>query len=413
MKIKEKIQNAMQEGGVSLLIKKSWRKARRMFGFIHNSSYVFSHKMPRGLSLPQGDLEVKNITPGDKDILIAKRILTSFHKALSDGKGYAKPGDEDQWDFAEKDLQDDFVQLLLSGDAHRLADYLSNMHRRSITYGISNVVDYDEIRTNKKLRRYEAALIKDRFASFAELLNILPFEGPEQGEFGKNIHEDSDRLVGEIEKTTGIKIAPPEIDGGLFKLKLGEGYFDSRDIFSLYTAWRISQLIDPKNASVCEIGAGIGKVALYANRFNFLNYSIFDLPRMNVVQAWYLIKGLPDKEVVLYGEVARSENSVKILPYWEFMKIEHKTYDLTLNEDSFPEIAREVVDDYLDKIKKNTKKYLMSINQEGGATSVPGTNRHQLVSSRVIEESGGFKRIYRFPFMLRRGYAEELYEIIH
>lgn len=401
----------MSEGGVPLLLKKSWRWTKRRAGSVDNSDYFFAHKMPRRLSSLGLKMEMENIGVTDEDIMIAKRILVSFRKALKDGKNYQKPGDEDMWDFAEKEHQNDFLKVLLSNDPRQVADSLSNVYRHGITYGIANAIDYTGAISKWRLKNYEAALIKDRVVSFAELLNILPFEGPEQGEFGKNIRTDSAWLVKEIEKAIGIFITSPQIDGGLYKLKLGNGYFDSRDIYSIYTAWRISQLVAPKNSPICEIGAGIGKVALYANRFNFLNYSIFDIPQMNVVQAWYLIKSLPDREIVLYGETAQSKNSVKILPYWEFMKIHTKEYDLTLNEDSFPEIARGIVDGYLNQIKKNTKKYLLSINQEGGAISVPGTNKRQLVASKVIEESGGFKRVYRFPFMLRRGYAEELYEI--
>jgi hypothetical protein len=60
----------------------------------------------------------------------------------------------------------------------------------------------------------------------------------------------------------------------------------------------------------------------------------------------------------------------------------------------------------------NIRKKIENATKEGGATSVPGTDKRQLVASKVIEESEGFKRVYRFPFMLRRGYAEELYEVI-
>jgi hypothetical protein len=33
------------------------------------------------------------------------------------------------------------------------------------------------------------------------------------------------------------------------------------------------------------------------------------------------------------------------------------------------------------------------------------------VVAKVLEDVGGFRRLYRFPFWLRNGYVEELYAI--
>jgi hypothetical protein len=53
--------------------------------------------------------------------------------------------------------------------------------------------------------------------------------------------------------------------------------------------------------------------------------------------------------------------------------------------------------------------FFLSINQEGQALDtfcVP-----QSVVCRLVEESGGFERSYRFPHWMRAGYVEELYRI--
>jgi hypothetical protein len=412
MSVRQKIRNAMREGGPSLLLRKSLRKIQRKMGSIPDTRHYFAHKMPRSLSSLNLNMELRTMNVTSEDIPIAKRIIAAYHQAQKDGAIHQKPGDEDAWDFAERTRQNNFLAALASADPERVANALSRIYQDGITYGISNAVDYGEAVLKGRLRNFEAALIKDRLVSLAELTNVLPFEGPEQGKFGANIRTDPARLVKEIGEAMGISIVPPDIDGGLFKLKLGDGYFDSRDVFSVYTAWRMSQLVPRKDASLCEIGAGIGKVALYANRLGYMDYSIFDIPQMNAVQAWYLIKALPELDVVLCGELARSKHSVKILPWWEFEHAKNKEYDLTLNEDSFPEISGDAVRDYLHQIKRTTKKYLLSINQEGGAVSVPGTEKRQLVVPKLIDESGGFRRAYRSPFVLRRGYAEELYEIL-
>ena len=263
--------------------------------------------------------------------------------------------------------------------------------------------------SSQSLRNRRGALIKDIIVSFAEALGILPYETIVPYVAKKNIYTDPDWLVSEIERKISIKIAPPEIDGGLFKLALKEGSFDERDLWSLYAAWRINCLAQ-KNSPIAEIGAGMGKVAMYAERFHFEDYSIFDLPLMNVIQAWYLIKSLPNKKITLYGETEESQNSVKIMPYWEFENRDKKYY-LVLNQDSFPEINRGVVETYLNKIKKSSK-YFLSINHEHQAHLFSGSENRNLVVPNIVEGVGGFEKIYRFPFWLRKGYAEEFYKVI-
>ncbi|KKT90657.1 MAG: hypothetical protein UW92_C0031G0004 [Candidatus Jorgensenbacteria bacterium GW2011_GWA2_45_13] len=390
------------EGGIRLLIQKIRRRLR--------ISYfdLFAHQMPRGL--PSVLMEVKYIEASQEDVLIAKRILTSAGKALKDEKDHAKSKSYvDAWDDLREKSHDKLSEIISSGEARRLADYLANVHMREMTYGISgSAEEYKQIASNARLKKEMGGIIKDILVSFAEALCILPYEVIVPYVAKKNIYKDSDLLIDEIEKKIGISIAPPDIDGGLFKLALKKGFFHERDLWSLYAAWRIGQIAD-KNSSICEIGAGIGKAAMYASRFGFENYSIFDLPLMNVIQAWYLIKTLPDKKITLYGETEDSKDSVKIMPSWEFAKTD-KRYGLVLNQDSFPEISKDVVEDYLRKIKKCTK-YFLSINHEHQAPLFSGTDKRNLVVPSLVEESGGFKRIYRFPFWLRKGYAEELYEI--
>ncbi len=404
-----KVKYALGEGGVPLLMKRTWRRMKKKVGIVHNARYRLNHAMVHGF--PRAEVELRGGHTTENDVLIAERILTAFHAARA-CKEEAGNRDEDMWSFLEHGHHKDMLEILSEKNPHKLANYLRDVYRQSITYGITNAVEYHELASSKKLRRYEAADIKDKAVSLAELLGVLSYENPGQETLGENMKVDSDWLIHEIEKKIGVPVAPPDIDGGVFKLKMGNGYFMSRDILSLYAAWRLRQLVDPQNGSITELGPGVGKVALYASRFGFLDYSLFDLPRMNVVQAWYLIKALPEREVVLFGETAKSKNSIKILPWWEFLKVNQKKYDLTFNEDGLPEMDRGIVMDYLEAIKKNTKKYFLSINHERGDALIPGqTEKLHLIASQAVEKSGGFKRISRFPQLLRNGYVEELYEI--
>ena len=103
--------------------------------------------------------------------------------------------------------------------------------------------------------------------------------------------------------------------------------------------------------------------------------------------------------VSLYGE---PDKRVKILPC---NKLPDGKYDLVLNQDSFPEIAENIVTDYLNWIRYHATEFL-SINFESKA-AYPGGNH--LSVNEVIQKVGGFKRVSRIPFWLRKGYVSEVY----
>ena len=166
------------------------------------------------------------------------------------------------------------------------------------------------------------------------------------------------------------------------------------------------------NSSILEIGAGTGRTAYYASKFGIKDITILDLPYVCILSGYYLIKALPNEDVVLYGENPHDETpSIKILPYWCIQEIPDQTLDLTLNQDSFPEINYNTVMEYLSQIHRTTKHYFLSINQEGECQQT-GPDRLQLVVPQLMNKLGNaYKRIYRFPYWEREGYIEELYKV--
>ncbi|MBU2101230.1 putative sugar O-methyltransferase [Patescibacteria group bacterium] len=397
----QKIIDAIREGGFRLL----FQKIRIHLIAGHDQNFFF-HSMPKGF--PKGELEIKTFFVGDEDVALAKRVLIAYRKALEDEKKYVlEKVYNDAWDNNRSVYHDDLLKILDSGDPNGLADYLVNMHQRKSTYGISgNAGEFRRISSSSYLKKKGVAMLKDFLASFAEAVGILPYEAVVPYVEKKNIYVDPDLLVAGIEGHLGIKIIPPNVEGGLFKLSLKKGGVDFRDLWALYAAWRVSEIVG-KDAHIGEIGGGLGKVAFYAHRFGFKEYSLFDLPIMNVMTAWHLIKALPDTHIVLYGE-SGSKEAIRVLPYWEFA---NRKFDLVLNQDSFPEMSRKIVKKYLCDIKQNSK-YFMSINQEHQAPLFPGADNKNLLVYEMVKEVEGFKRVSRFPCWVRKGYVEEFYEIL-
>ncbi len=389
----------------------------RDFPFSHRmmprQEHMFSHFMEHGY--PNVHLTVYEVNCMRDDELIAERLLKSYHKALEDEKHITNKPQSDLWEVLQNLVHKDFIQLLGRNDPAALAQYLCNMSKLSITHGMTQgTQNYRHIISDEAFRLRSAAFYLDKMVALGEAVGCLPCENPESGRWGENLYVDIDELVAKIEEVIGIDITPPKISGGLYGIASKKGTYHFRDINSIYTAWRIREILkNTRNPTICEIGSGTGRTASYCYRMGMKDITIIDLPYVAVVSAYYLIKSFPDAHIVLYGENTEGTTpSIKISPYWCFAKTPDNYFDLTLNQDSFPEIERDIVLEYLRQVRRNTRHYFLSINQEGQAPQT-GPHNLQLVVSQLIRSLGNaYERIHRFPYWIREGYVEELFKIV-
>lgn len=380
---------------------------------IPRKEHVFSHFMVHGY--PDVPFRSYEVDSTGEDVLIAERLLISYHKATKDEEDVIKKPEKDVWEVLREVKHKEFIQLLHDNDPKALAGHLCNMSKYDITFGLSQgSYDYNQNTTNDQYRRTSSAFFKDKLVSLGEALGCLPMECPELGKWGENLYINTDELIEKIENILGVDITPPSISGGLFGISTKKGILHFRDINSIYTAWRIRELTkDINNPAVCEIGAGTGRTAYYCIKMGINNFTIIDLPYVSILSGYYLLKSYPDKKIVLYGEKAdEKSDSIKVYPYWCFNNIPDKYFDLTFNQDSFPEIEHDVVIAYLKQIKRNTKKYFLSINQESRSPKAKFGTVQLVVSELIKESADSYERVYRFPYWIREGYVEELYNII-
>jgi len=372
--------------------------------------HMLIHKNFKGYPRIEGIIE-KDIVPTKQDLLLTRRLLRAYKKALTDRKKEKSGSRQDIWTFLAKGPHSSFFELLKKENIKEIAFYLCNMSRMGITHGITQgEIEFNKITSEPVHRNWLGLFMFDELIALAEAFGVIPLENPEQGNYGMAIFSNIDEIVKKIENFLGISIIPPNIEGGTYKLKTKKGDFHYRDIASLYTAWRCREILkNIQNPSMCEIGAGIGKTAYYSNLLGIKRYTIIDLPHINILQGFYLIKSLPKEKISLYGE--KNNGNISILPDFAFAKTNGKVFDLTLNQDSFPEIDKKTVLDYLNKIKLHTKDFFLSINQESQNTMMVGDLKQHIVSE-LVSEARGFEKVYRFPYWLRAGYIEELYKIL-
>jgi hypothetical protein len=305
----------------------------------------------------------------------------------------------DVWEIVANAFHQEFIGVLRSGDADALAGVLACACREPITHGLGPGRAVFEAASTEEGSRGIAALCVDRLAGLAEAVGALPVENPEQGRLGVNLYLDPAVMADAIERMIGISIRP-SMAMGYFGVPVRDHLFFVRSADHVYTAWRCHALGARR---IVEIGGGLGGAALYSLRFGAHRYTIFDLPVMNVVQGYALLKA--GHAVSLLGE---PDQVVMVRPWWRLEA--SPECDVVVNQDSFPEIERAFVLDYLRHIRRFAGR-LLSINQEAGELA-SADGRRQHVVSELVDSVGGFVRVSRVPYWLRRGYVEEIYEVV-
>ncbi len=388
--------------GITYLLERSYRRRLML--------HAYSRAVPRIRT---------SFTPERKpceiDIEISTRLLRAWHKASQRDSTFPVHTVGDLWDGIARHHHGELLRILQAQDPVALAKYLCNMSRHGATAGITQgAIEFHKMSTSGPYRNWIGLVILDRLVAVAEMVGVLRAENPEAGRWGENLYEDIDQLIGKLEAALGIGIILPEVEGGLFGIDTKSGRLHFHDLIALYAAWRIKGITKQAGgaASVGEIGGGVGRVAYYCTKFGIRNYAIYDLPLVNVLQGYFLIRALPDVRVVLYEEeMPAAEGAIRILPGGALEGSPAKSFDIVLNQDSFPEIDRSTVQVYLREMRRSTRTHFLSINQEAQAPIGASTFRHLVVADSV-EEVGGFERLYRFPCWVRAGYVEELYKVL-
>ena len=359
---------------------------------------------------PQGVINAADSKAADDDEAIAARLLNIFHRMLAYEIEHIAPENRPNsgvWEMVRHEFHGEFYRIMASRNVADLAAYLRNGLRRSIAYGLGlgdevfrAMSDGGEGQSNN------LALLADRLASLAVAIGALPQENPEQGRYGINLQMPVVELVRCIEARLGKDIHRPLV-AGLFGVEVGPGRIvDHRVPDDVYCAFRLETLRNTHGARrVCEIGAGFGGTAFQASRHGIEPYTIVDLPSVNILQAYFLMKTFGADAVSLFGEDAAGRR-FNVQPYWMFFS-EELQFDLVLNRDSMPEMPEPRAREYLQEMERRGCAFL-SINQEAEADAAY-VGVKQLIVHRLAASYPGLRSAGRAPYWVRKGYVEELF----
>jgi hypothetical protein len=383
----------------------------------HDESRVFLHHLP-GYPLP--DLfafKSDDPVPAVQEAVL-NRLIAYYHRLRAEfsNKGmraeFSSKGMHASDDFWQEivGMHQDLEAVLQSRDPAKVSHLMVNLCRHpTLVFGFMHYTNqYPVLEANPLARQKEALFLVDKLLALAESIGILPAQTPEQGHWGYS-GLDIAALLTQIQARVPFPMTPPAAGGGSFGFSTNHGVMCMKDIQAIYAAIRVRDLLSSApTKTVLEIGGGTGTLAYYLAKAGVEQISIFDLPTVSVMQAYYLMRSLGPDEVTLYGENTKAR--VRLLPYWQLENEPAKSHALAINLDSLPEIEHDTALNYMRLIKEKVSGHFWSVNQEGQGRNTGG--KSQNVVWHLIEKSGGFRRMHRFPHWLRAGWIEELYEIL-
>ncbi len=297
-----------------------------------------------------------------------------------------------------------FIAALERRDAQAVSDSLLNVCNSPLVMGFENNSLGGEDHT-----RFLKLNVVDKFLALAESLGVVTVQCPEQGPWGRQDFPVDEILAG-IRDNVPFDIAAPKAGGGSFGLRTEIGILTERNLQAISSALRVERLLEGRTRkSVAEIGGGLGALTFYISKCGAEHVSLFDLPIVSILQGYFLMKSLGPAQVHLWGESGDSAARVRVLPGWALPSTPDGEFTLVINQDSLPEIDRDVALNYLELIRAKAIDYFVSINQESRAPN--GDHGQQSVVFELIDEVGGYRRLSREKDWMREGYVAETYRV--
>jgi len=398
--------------------------ARRLHGpndFWHQLSTELSAASRNGNALAQRLLEGTNgllhsplsaqfapaRLPGEprdddpRDRAAAERVVAAYCRAMQDR---SEPPTASLWDQITQQRVD-FLAALERRDVPSVQKALARMFTSEVVWGLGLVhsAHPDLLRSPEPTGLH--FLFTDIAVSVAEALGVARVTSIEQDGAGnlRALDRDLDALVEATAGRLGFDPWFPDV-GCAYGFQVAGQFVTLDGMTHALTAYRLRQLGARSQSTVFEIGGGYGCLALMAQRAGVGRYAIFDLPWVNALQGYFLIRALPEGTVQLYGE---NTGAVRVLPYWRLAEEPDGACLGLVNTNSLPEMGRATAAAYLPQIRRVVQSFFLSINQEAGAV-VPGVGAQNCVNE-LVAEAGGFETVSRNRYWVRQGYVEEVF----
>lgn len=241
----------------------------------------------------------------------------------------------------------------------------------------------------------------------AEALGISGMSNPEaDAAFAKHVPSrtnvdglTADQILDQIQTRLPFPIRFPPFSGNCtMGLATRYGVTSNRHIFYLWVLKRIREICPDPHTAILELGAGFGVLGYYLDQVGYRDYTTIDLALINACQAYFLSRNLPERNLILSGDVANPfdpghRDSIKLLHASDFVDVPTGRFGIMINMDGLTEMGIAEATKY---VQHDCAPMLLSIN-------------HEVNEFRVADIAQNRKLKSRYPFWLRDGYVEELY----
>lgn len=349
----------------------------------------------------------------EQDLNLITKIENSCMLSLKDRPEDFAAGKSGMWSIPMQLFNFLLVEPLKNKQYESIAKTLGEMFCTNLTYGLG--MGKPGLMLAKYASKPFQTLWADRLIRLAESLSVIDVRNIEQaGDYSAPLDPCIDSLIQMILKKCNLdKIDRPNI-GRIYGVRIDNSIWHVRDFEHILAAITIKKFASLENKRpIMELGGGFGNLVYWLYKLGFRNITLYDLPQMNIIQAYYLSKVLPEAKICLYHEINDRDfdnAEIKILPYWHLNGISDKYFDVSINQDSLPEMPESIALNYLKEINRTTGLYFYSVNQEA-RSKAPNSESRQNSVPTLMEKQNGFDLRFRTPFWCRSGYVQEIYKI--
>jgi len=341
----------------------------------------------------------------------AERVRSAYRLAAAEAEEHPETNPSGQWKILIEKSYGELFRALQGDDHLVLATTFERMFAARTTTGLSMGGELGYL-SNQGGRDFYHDWWLDGLYCLASYLGILP-ETMETGQSPIATVPAFEALYRAVVERLGTRPDFPAV--------CGAWGLEFHGVPTPRTSWRHlhsahAMLDETKSLAlprIVEVGAGFGGVAYWIQRLRpeAVEYVTYDFPIVNAIAGYFLLRALPDRLVVLTGERPQpGKPQIAVLPNWRVFQEPDFGTDMAFNQDSLPEMPREVAVRYLELFDRIVRIGFYSENQEDAHRWDPSdvtSAQPRLPDLEVAMKR--LRRTSRSRAWMRRGYFETLY----
>ncbi len=320
---------------------------------------------------------------------LIRRLETAYLELIND----AQEDKSSLWQMiTNKNIE--IHNALLRGDGSAI-EYLKDPGSTNLYYGVDNLAA-DILSKIPNESESEYLYLTNLIETLGQALGVANIQNPEQSGTRGGQSPGFEAVLERIANNCKNFVFPNPFLGE-FGIESPYGLISYRAIQAFYQSeliLRTCNYID--NHHVLEIGAGMGRTAFYSH-LKGIQCTTVDLPLGLIGQALFFSATLGENSFRFENEPSTRVRTINLMSPREFCETSER-YGLIINIDSLTEMDLVTASVYLKKITEKAD-YFLSINHDVNDFSV----------AELVQSKERLKRVYRSPYWLRQGYAEELY----